>query len=311
MTLRPASIPLADTAEDDPRIGRLLGTALAEDEPAAVVIIGFPVDEGVVRNAGRVGASEGPSALRERLFRLCPDPLTHDAFCSLLARTRDLGDVVPSGELERDQEVLGEAVGRALAQGSRVLVLGGGHETSYGHFLGYANADLDVDIENFDAHADVRPLKHGRGHSGSPFRQALEHASGRCRGYRVHGLQRASVAAAHVRWLAEQGGACTWAEELNAQRVSDTFRNRERALLTTFCLDAVDQAFAPGVSAPSTGGLTPALWLHAAYEAGRCPTALGFDIVELNPHFDRDAQTARLAAMTAWHILRGLSETSH
>jgi len=32
-------------------------------------------------------------------------------------------------------------------------------------------------------------------------------------------------------------------------------------------------------------------------------------VVELNPHFDRDAQTARLAALTVWHILRGLSET--
>jgi arginase family enzyme len=32
------------------------------------------------------------------------------------------------------------------------------------------------------------------------------------------------------------------------------------------------------------------------------------DLVELNPRFDRDGQTARLAARTVWEILRGRAE---
>ena len=78
--------------------------------------------------------------------------------------------------------------------------------------------------------------------------------------------------------------------------------------MATFCLDAVDQAFAPGVSAPGGGGLEPRLWLHAAETAGRCPDVRSIDVVELNPRFDRDEQTARLAALTVWHFLRGVSQ---
>ena len=36
-----------------------------------------------------------------------------------------------------------------------MIVLGGGHETSYGHFLGYALASRQVEILNWDAHTDA------------------------------------------------------------------------------------------------------------------------------------------------------------
>ena len=57
------------------------------------------------------------------------------------------------------------------------------------------------------AHPDVRPLKDGHGHSGSPFRQALEHPSGLCRDYTVAGLNPPAVARAHLDYLAERN--CT------------------------------------------------------------------------------------------------------
>jgi arginase family enzyme len=75
----------------------------------------------------------------------------------------------------------------------------------------------------------------------------------------------------------------------------------------SFDLDAVDQAFAPGVSAPAPRGLRPDLWLRAAFLAGRTPAVTSADVVELCPRLDRDEQTARLAALTAWEILRGLA----
>jgi len=78
--------------------------------------------------------------------------------------------------------------------------------------------------------------------------------------------------------------------------------------MVSFDLDAVDQAFAPGVSAPAVNGLTPDLWLHATYRAGQCPSVKSLDLVELNPLFDHDHQTARLAALTLWYFLKGVSE---
>jgi len=306
VTLEPRQIPVPETAPEDPRVGELLGRSLGPEEIARLALVGFPVDRGVVRNAGREGASAGPDALRKRLYRLCPDPERTDAFTDLLAHSRDLGDLQPSGDLARDQEALGEVVGELLQHGTTVVVLGGGHETSFGHFLGYVAAGRSVAIQNFDAHADVRQLKAGQGHSGSPFRQALSHASRACAHYRVDGLQRSTTAAAHLEFLSEHGAEWSFADSLTVDGVDAAFAVARGERMATFCLDALDQAFAPGVSAPGAGGLEPRIWLHAAEAAGRCPEVRSLDVVELNPRFDRDEQTARLAALTVWHFLRGV-----
>ncbi len=62
--LRPATVPVPATAADDPRLGHLLGT-VATPADARVVIVGFPVDEGVRRNGGRRGAADGAAAIRQ------------------------------------------------------------------------------------------------------------------------------------------------------------------------------------------------------------------------------------------------------
>jgi formiminoglutamase len=288
------------TSADDPRIEHWLSRP-APQGPGGVSIVGFAVDQGVQRNGGRPGASAGPQAIRERLRRLCPDAQQPAAFSALLEQTRDLGDVAGSGDLEADQRALAEIVAAELARGAFVIVLGGGHETTYGHFLGYVRAQRAVAIRNVDAHADVRPLHAALGHSGSPFRQALEHPSGLCVSYRVDGLQPSAVAAAHLTYLRERGASFGFRRDFSAEALYET----PTTTLATFCLDALDQAFAPGVSAPTTDGLTPAEWLRAAYRAGSCAQVASADVVELNPRFDRDDQTARLAARTVWELLRG------
>jgi formiminoglutamase len=295
-----------DTAADDPRLGRLLGSRLGPDETPRAVILGFPSDEGVRRNGGRVGAAGGPRAIRAALYRLTPDPKL-EAFADLLGRTRDLGDLEVSRNLEFDQRHLGEALVPYLEAGAFVIVLGGGHETSYGHFQGYALARREVQILNWDAHADVRELKQGQAHSGSPFRQAIEDPSRACRRYSVAGLQPHSVASAHLQFV-QQHGRAVWRDEVTRESIEELYRSAQAPALVSFDLDAVNEAEAPGVSAPTAGGLSSELWLLAAYAAGRSPAVASADVVELNPAVDRDGQTARLAALTVWWILRGYTE---
>src|SRR5205085_9502595 len=139
--------------------------------------------KGVRRNGGRPGAAEAPAAIREALFRLTPDAEHADAFTRLLQSTCDLGDIVVSRDLEADQERLAAVLAPHLARGAIAIILGGGHETAYGHFLGHAQAQRRVAILNWDAHPDVRPVEDNQGHSGTPFRQALEHPSALCRSY--------------------------------------------------------------------------------------------------------------------------------
>lgn len=302
-----SGIAAPDTAPDDPRVGRLLGSEVDERHGPRAVLLGFPSDEGVRRNGGRPGAAGGPGAIRRQLYRLTPEVGRFDAHAGFLARTADLGDLVLSGNLEEDQARLASALAPLLARGVWPIVLGGGHETAYGHFLGYVEAGTDVSILSWDAHPDVRPLKDGKAHSGSPFRQALEHPSGRCRSYAVAGLLPHAAAAAHLRWMEERGGRAVWGPELTPERLERLFGGLEAPAMVSFDLDAVDQSEAPGVSAPAVGGLNSGFWLWAAYRAGTDRTVRSVDVVELNPAVDRDDQTARLAALTVWQVTRGMA----
>ena len=302
---RPAIPAPPSTAPDDPRLGHLLGRALAPGEPPRVVLAGFPSDAGVRRNGGRPGAAEGPAAIRRALYRMTPDVTHVQGFTALVERVHDLGDLEVSGDLEEDQAQLGHALAPHLAAGAVSIVIGGGHETAFGHFLAHASAAAPVRILNWDAHADVRELRDGRAHSGSPFRQALEHPSGACDFYTVAGLQPSAVAASHLEYVCARGSA-HMRSAVSAELISALYA--ASPTLISFDLDAVDVASAPGVSAPSTDGLRVPLWLDAARRAGRTSSVRGVDVVELSPPLDPDGRTAALAARTVWAVLQGLAE---
>lgn len=291
---QPTTVQPIVTDPADPRIGQLLSHTLAE---AHTVLLGFPSDIGVEINGGRRGACEAPESVREWLYRMTPDPHVGASWYRGIC---DLGDLAVSGRLEEDQELLGDAVAGLLNRGLFPLIIGGGHETSYGHFLGYAKADIPLSILSWDSHPDVRPLKNGRPHSGSPFRQALEHPSGLLGHFRVAGLQPQSVAADHLRYITEHRGSYLWRDQVD---LGSATRGLGDTVMVTFDLDAVDQAHAPGVSAPSIHGFSLKEWLQAAKWAGGCKSVRSIDVVEVNPRTDRDGQTARLAALTLWTAL--------
>ena len=318
---RPPGAEVPETSPEDPRVGQLLvrragpggdplpGSPPPLDAAPRAAILGFPCDEGVRRNGGRPGAAQGPGEVRRALYGMTPDAGGgSEAFRRLLGRTVDVGDLEVTGDVSRDQEALGETVAGYLEVGTFVAVLGGGHETAFGHFLGYVEAGRPVELVNLDAHPDVRPWEEGRPHSGSPFRQALLHPSGICRGYSVAGLGRHCTAPTHREFLAEHGCSWTWREDVDRAALRTLFDGLAgRTAMVSMDLDAVDRAYAPGVSAPATGGMDPATWLTAAELAGASPAVASADVVELAPRLDRDGATASLAALTLWHLLRGLA----
>lgn len=306
--LQPSTVSPPDTSNDDVRLGHLLADVDLDVAEAIAVLVGFPVDKGVARNGGRPGAADAPDRLRKWLYGMTPDARRHQAFVNLLRQTKDVGNVNSEGSLENLQDALGRTLASPLRHGVLPIVLGGGHETTYGHFLGYVEAEQDVTILNWDAHPDVRPLIDDRPHSGSSFRQALEHPTGLCRHYTVAGLLPHSTAPAHLQFIEAHDGRYLWADDLSRQTVEAIYESTAAPTMVTFDLDAVDQSQAPGVSAPAVGGIDQDLWLYAAYQAGRCPQVTSIDVVELNPAVDQDDRTARLAALTVMQVLRGLTD---
>lgn len=307
--LKKTTVTAPETQNDDLRIGYFLTQDQSEDATPKAALIGFPSDTGVQINGGRAGASDAPEAIRRELYKMTPSAEHYEPFVDLITHCVDAGDVQITGDLEKDQQILSQVVGGYLEQGTLPIILGGGHETAFGHFGGYSETGMETSIFNLDAHTDVRPLKEGRAHSGSPFRQALEHKSECAETYLVAGLQPHSVAQSHLKFIKEQGGHFLFRDETNITSISGLFHQHEsERLMVTFDMDAVDQSQAPGVSAPCANGLSADLWLTAAYLAGRTEAVTSFDLSEVNPLYDRDGQTAKLAALTIWHFLLGLSQ---
>lgn len=307
--LKKVSVNIPKTTGNDPRIGQLIESDIGKNDTPQAVIIGFPSDKGVTINGGRSGAADAPEAIRKQLYKMTPNPENYDAFVDLVSNIQDVGDLNIHYEVEEDQQNLGKVLASYLERGIMPIILGGGHETAFGHFSGYAEAGLKTAIFNLDAHTDVRPLKDGKAHSGSPFRQAIEHESECAEMYLVAGLQPQSVARSHLQYIKESGGEYKMRDETNITSISGLFHQHEsERLMVTFDMDAVDQSQAPGVSAPCANGLPSDLWLTAAYLAGRNEQVTSFDLSEVNPRHDRDNQTAKLAAATIWNFLLGLSE---
>ncbi|MBP3191488.1 formimidoylglutamase [Natronogracilivirga saccharolytica] len=292
------------TVQDkDTRIGEILGTGSGDP---SFVLAGCPVDEGVARNNGRPGAASAPRLIRDQLFRMTPPALNCDRFSAIVKNGRDLGDI-PSDNMEAMQENLGRTIQPWLEKQRPVIIMGGGHETSYGHFLGYQHAGIAHVIMNLDAHTDVRPLKKGAGHSGSPFRQILGYPDTKCRRYHVAGLQPHAVSKSHLDYIKENDGKTFFKDETEISVIRELLEEAAYPLFVTLDMDAVDQSVAPGVSAPCADGISKSLLLQAAWHAGRNPNVTSIDIAEVNPAFDVDSQTVRLAALTIWKCIEGLA----
>jgi formiminoglutamase len=276
------------------------------DIDGGAVLIGFPCDEGVARNGGRIGAAGGPAALRAALSNLpqLGEPPLADA-----------GDVCgPNDSLEAAQAKLGEAVARVLKQGALPLALGGGHEMAWGTFQGIAaaHADARLLIVNLDAHFDLREA--AQGNSGTPFRQIHDWCAmnGRPFEYRVLGISRyANTRALFDR--AQAFGVRYWLDE--ALQTESALAGVEAALgaefanfdavYLTVCLDVLPAAVAPGVSAPGVLGVPLSHVERIVHLVAGSGKLIAADIAEFNPNYDRDGMTARVAARLVARIVRG------
>lgn len=280
-------------------------------EPAlkqnAFVFLGFCSEEGIRRNAGRLGAYQGPIALREAIAKL---PI-HTKGIALF----DAGNILCLDEdLEGAQSALAQTVALLLRQGFIPIVLGGGHELAFGHYQGIAKTASTprLDIVNCDAHLDMRPLlANGRGSSGTPFlqiAQALETA-GKPFFYHCLGIQRSANTAALFATAEKYQVDILLAEHIQqnpptfTQAFVKKILKQTETLYLSLCLDVLASAFAPGVSAPQACGLTPMQLLPIVRQFAASGKVLSYDIAELSPALDQDARTAKLAAQLIFEII--------
>lgn len=261
-------------------------------------LLGFASDEGVHRNKGRVGAADGPTALRSALASLA----VHDELTIL-----DHGDVaVEGGDLEDGQRRLGEAIEAARQAAPLTVVLGGGHETAYGSYLGLGHRPR-LGVLNLDAHFDLR--EEDRPTSGTPFLQIARdrQAQGLDVHYAVLGVSTASNTGVLFDTAAELDAP--WLLDDDCQEVGPPLAFTQRFLedvdevYLSIDLDVLPAASAPGVSAPAALGVPPFVIqavCDAVVDSGKL---VHLDVTELSPRFDSDSRTAKVAARLIHRVI--------
>ena len=129
----------------DPRLGTLIHAGIRDTDD--IVLVGFPHDEGCIRNGGRPGSKGGPAAFRQFVGKMgCVVNREYRVDLSSI-RIGDAGDIAPdAATLEEAHAELRRVVRGILARGAIPFVVGGSNDQSSS--LGKALLDVIVGSED-------------------------------------------------------------------------------------------------------------------------------------------------------------------
>jgi formiminoglutamase len=286
--------------------------SIRRDSPkgCAITLLGLPDDTGVRLNNGRPGAAGGPAAFRAALAGYG----AVDSAAGTLPRVFDAGDVKPGRSLDETHRRVTVATAALLEAGLFPIAIGGGHDLTFPFVRAVAAKFPRLAGIYFDAHLDVRETPG----SGMPFRRLVEDCG--VSSLHLHGFRPLVNSREHLEWFKAHGGNIHPDDSSVRLPISipvgasllaptkTTKRSQESSFFASFDLDVLDAAHAPGVSALNPAGWSvrkAETWVRAcgADRRVRC-----FDLMELNPRFDADGRTARVAAHLFLTFLAGYAE---
>ena len=265
-------------------------------------LFGYACDEGVRRNHGRVGAVEGPRALRKKLGKV--------AWHHQSVTVYDFGDVLCQGDkMEASQAAFADGISDLISKGIMPIGIGGGHDMAYAHYMGikkaFENSHKRIGIINFDAHFDLRPAE-DQPNSGTPFNQIakLLKQDKKHLDYFVLGIQKGSNTRSLFDIAKKEDVKVVFAEQCqNEPEQIKAIKTKLNAFIAsvdllyiTIDMDGFSSAYAPGVSAASPLGFSPEFVFEILGFLLNSEKVVALDIAELNPKYDRDHQTAILAS---------------
>ena len=250
-----------------------------------IAVLSIPFDE---KSSFLQGAAEGPVKIWEAFH--CSSSNTFSESGLDLADCEDFHDIGAlklDGTAEEKFCKIRRAIESVVGSGRRVLSLGGDHSITFPLVQGYSRCYEDLTIVHFDAHGDLYdsldndPLSHA-----CPFARIMERGLAK----RLVQVGIRSINAHQREQIARFGVETIEMKDFQP----DCLKDVRGDVYLSFDMDALDPAFAPGVSHYEPGGLTTRQAI-ALVQSLDC-NIVGADIVELNPLRDWHEMTAMAAA---------------
>ena len=268
------------------------GNSIKQTKEFDFAIFGIPFDE---KSSYMKGAAKGPQAIRVASTGEAINAWT-ELGVNLEEETNivDLGDLDVKGSFWDVFAKTEEQIKEILGKGAVPVALGGDHSLTYPIIKAFASQYGSLDILHFDAHPDLYDELYGDRYSNAcPFARIIED------GY-VANLVQVGIRAAtgQHRTMARKHGVRMIEMKNIDQAMALDFAN---PLYISFDMDALDPAFAPGVSHHEAGGLSTRQvidMLHALKG-----TIVGLDVVEVNPDRDPVGITAAAAVKIIMEII--------
>jgi len=246
----------------------------AGDQRPKLAIIGIRYDE---NSSFTKGAADAPpqirAALRSDAWNLTSENGTDLSDDSTFFDAGDIEPVTGSDMLSLIENSIYTLIGDGLAP----ISLGGDHSITHPIIRAFARKYNDLSILHFDAHPDIYDSYQGNRNShASPFARIMEQKL-------VKRLVQVGVRTftAHQREQIKKFGV----ETIEMRNITpDLQLEFDSPVYISFDVDALDPAFAPGVSHREPGGLSTRQAIDLIQRLkGR---VVGADIVEFNPRMD-------------------------
>ena len=280
-------------------------------------LLGVPYD-GAVK--GRRGAEGGPNGIREALrFNTT---YSYDRAVDVSGvSSADFGNVViPDGSVREVHTQVTSAVSELMDKSKIPMLMGGDHSLSYAHLKAFCERiGGKVGIITFDSHNDLREYENEDISSGTPFRRILEELDGNpVAGKNIvqiglHGFLNSSY---YRDYAISKGMMLLTTDVVRSMGMENIIKGAllqagdgTDAIFLSVDMASVDQSEAPGVSAPSPGGLSAVELLNGVYEAARDNRVKGMDLVEVAPSLDPTGNTARLGANVLMNFIGGKAKS--
>ena len=185
-------------------------------------------------------------------------------------------------------------VGALIAQGKRPVLLGGDHSITFPIVKAVARRHPELTVIHFDAHPDLyEEFEGNRLSHACPFARIME--AGLAKRLMQVGIRTINR---HQREQAKRFGV-----EVVEMAALPAYEKSKAAgpVYITFDMDALDPAFAPGVSHREPGGMSTREAIAHLHAIGG--EIVGADVVEYNPLQDVAGMTATVAAKIVKEIL--------